>query len=137
MATPLDSLTTYIATDLGLGTVGTNVFDTSMPDKQDGSYDTAICVVATPGQAPDLAFGGNTDYPGFLVLSRSLSVDTATTSIYTVFTGLHGLHEALIHGVYFNLIAAVNSAPMDMGRDERQRYMLSWAFRSMTRGVTR
>ena len=74
MATPLGALAQYIATDLGVGTYGTDVFDTSMPDKTDGSYDTAVCVVSTPGQAPDLAIQGNTDYPGFLVLSRSGAV---------------------------------------------------------------
>ena len=137
MATPLDSLATYIATDLNIGALGSVVFEDSLPDATAGTYDTAVAVIGTGGAAPDLAIGGNTDQPGFLILSRSLSADTALANLATIFQGIHGLVEKDIHGTHFMLIAALHSNPMGMGRDERQRFMFSQAYRSMARGVTR
>lgn len=137
MATPLDSLAQYIAVDLGIGALGTTTFEDNMPDDVSGKYDTAVCVVGQPGGPPDLSTNGSNDFPGFLIFSRAIDAGTATTNIYTIFQGLHGLHEQTIHGTYFNLIAALHSIPMSLGRDERQRFVYSWAFRSMVVGVTR
>lgn len=137
MATPLDSLAQYVAVDLAVGAVGTVVWEDSMPDKEDGTYDTAVCVIGTGGSAPDLAIGGNTDNPGFLILSRSLSADTALANLTTIFNGIHGLNSQTVHGTYFLLIAAVHSNPLGMGRDDRQRFMFSHSYRAIVRGVTR
>ena len=137
MATPLDSLATYIATDLNVGALGTVVFEDYLPDKSDGSLDTAVAVIGTGGQAPTLTIGDDTDYPGFLILSRSQDADTALANLTTIFQGIHGLTETTVHGTHFKLIAAVTSNPMGLGRDERQRFMFSQHFRAIVRGVTR
>ena len=137
MATPLDSLAQYIAVDLGIGAVGTVVFEDSLPDASAGTYDTAVAVISNGGAAPDLAIDGNTDSPGFLILSRSLDADTAIGNLTTIFQGIHGLHEQTVHGTYFMLIAAMHSGPLGMGRDERSRWMFSQSYRSLVRGTTR
>lgn len=137
MATPLHSLAQYIAVDLGIGALGTVTFEDSLPDASDGTLDTAVAVIGTGGAAPDLALGGNTDAPGFLILSRSLDADTAIGHLTTIFQGIHGLAEKDVHGTHFMLIAALHSNPMGLGRDERQRWLFSWAFRSLVRGVSR
>jgi len=137
MATPLDSLAQYIATDLGVGALGSIVWEDTMPDKSDGSYDTAVAVISAGGQAPALTILDDTNYPSFLILSRSLDADTALANLTTIFQGIHGVHETMIHGTYFKLIAAITSGPMGQGRDEKQRFVFSWPFRTMTRGITR
>ena len=135
--TPLHSLAQYIAVDLAIGALGTVTFEDSLPDASAGTYDTAVAVIGTGGAAPDLAIGGNTDQPGFLILSRSLDADTALANLTTIFQGIHGLAEKDIHSTHFMLIAALHSNPMGMGRDERSRWMFSQAYRSMVRGTTR
>lgn len=137
MASAVDSIAQYLATDLALGALGTVVFEDALPDSSATTYDTALAVISTGGSAPDLAFGGNTDSPGFLILSRSSSGDTALGNLQTVFQALHGLHETLVHGTYFMLIAALTSAPMPVGQDERSRWMFAQSYRTMVRGVTR
>lgn len=137
MATPLDSLAQYIAVDLAVGALGSVVFEDYLPDKADGSYDTAVAIIGTGGQAPALTLSDDTDYPGFLILSRSLSADTALANLKTIFEGIHGFTETTIYSTHFKLIAAIHSNPMGQGRDERQRFVFSQAFRAMTRGVTR
>ena len=137
MASPLDSLATYIATDLAVGALGTVVFEDSLPDSSDGSLDTCVAVISTAGAPPALTTGDDTDYPGFLILSRSLSADTALANLQTIFHGIHGKTETTIHGTYFKLIYAISSSPMGLGRDERQRFMFSQAFRALVRGVSR
>ena len=137
MATPLDSLATYIATDLAVGALGTVVFEDQMPDAADGSLDTCVTVISTAGAPPALTTGDDTDYPGFLILSRSLSADTAIANLQTVFAGIHGLYEQTLHGTHFKLISAINSAPMSLGRDEKQRFLYSWAYRGIVAGTAR
>lgn len=137
MATPLDSLATYIGTDLGVGAVGTVVFEDSMPDASAGTYDTCVAVIGTGGSAPALTLGDDSDYPSFLILSRSLSADTALANLTTIFQGIHGLTEQTIHGSHFKLVAAIHSNPMGLGRDEKARFMFSMAFKAIVKGVTR
>ena len=137
MATPLDSLAQYIAVDLAIGALGVVTFEDAMPDSAAGTYDTCVAVIGTGGSAPALTLSDDTDYPGFLILSRSLNVDTALANLATVFQGIHGLHETMIHGTYFKLIAALTSNPMNLGSDQRSRFMFSMSFRTMTRGISR
>jgi len=137
MATPIDSLAQYVAVDLAIGAIGVTVFEDGLPDATAGTFDTCVAVIGTGGQAPALTLSDDTDYPGFLILSRSLDADTALANLETIFQGIHGLHETMVHSTYFKLIAALTSNPMGLGRDERQRWMFSQPYRSMTRGVTR
>ncbi|HKS90707.1 MAG TPA: minor capsid protein [Tepidiformaceae bacterium] len=137
MASVVDSIAQYVATDLSLGTLGSTVFEDSMPDAADGSIDTCIAVYNVPGAAPDLTQGDNTDRPSFMVVCRSLSADTALANDLAIYDALHGLTETSVHGTYFLLIAAVQSAPTPLGRDEKARLMWARNFRAIVRGVTR
>jgi len=83
-----------------------------------------------------LTWGDDTDYPTFQIVSRSLSADTAKTNLQTIFQGIHGVHETMIHSTYFKLIAAVGGL-IFLGRDVKQRYVYTQSFRTMVRGVSR
>lgn len=136
MASVVDSIAQYIATDLNLGALGTVVFEDNLPDQPD----TAICVYSLPGQPPDLAVGiGMTtvDRPGFQIASRSLSADTAIANELTIYQALHGLASQTIHGTTFVLVAAVQSGPMGLGRDEKQRFVFARSYRTITQGAAR
>ncbi len=137
MPDPVDSLAQYIATDLGLGTVGENVFEYQTPDSSDGTVDTCITVRGTPGMPAALTQGDDTDFPGFVIVSRALDAQTALDRLKTISEALHGLCETDLHGTHFKLISATGSGPMPLGRDERQRNVFSRAFSSMVRGHTR
>jgi hypothetical protein len=133
MAFPLDSLTQYIAEDLGVGTVGTDVFRNHMPDQPD----TCVTVSETGGGAPRLEQGDNTDTPSFQVRARSLDASTARATLQMIFQALHGLTEQTLHGTHFKLIWALQSTPVPVGRDEKQRNDFVLNFRAMVAGVSR
>lgn len=138
--TPADSIAQYIATDLALGVLGTTVFEEQMADASDGSVDTAICVYSMPGQPPDLSVGVGTntiDYPAFQVVCRSLDAATALANDLAIFQDLHGKAETTVHGTYFTLITAIQSAPVSLGRDPRQRFLFARNYRTIARGTAR
>lgn len=133
MATPLDSLATYIASDLGIGTLATDVFKDYMPSDPD----TCTVIYNTAGAPPGLAKGDDTDYPSFQIRARSLDADTARGHLLTVFQALHGKTETDIHGTHFKLIAYKQSSPMPLGRDEKQRFEFVQNLMAIVRGVSR
>lgn len=133
MATPLDSLATYIAIDLGVGALGSIVFEQSLPDQPD----TAVCVYDTGGGPPTLTQGDNTDSPSFQVVSRSLDTATALANLATIFKALHGLTEKTLQGTHFKLLWALQSNPVSLGRDEKQRASFSQNFRALVAGSSR
>lgn len=137
MANPVEALADYIATDLALGTVGTNIFLDYLPDASDGSLDTAIVVYSTAGAPPTLTQDDDTDSPGFLIACRSLDADTARGNEQTIYQALHGLTETDVHGVHFKLLYAIQSGPTPLGRDEKQRFIFHRAYRAYVRGATR
>jgi len=133
MTLPIDSLATYIATDLGLGTVGTNVFKQSLPDQPD----TAICIYDTGGGPPALTGADDTDTPSWQIISRSLDASTAMTNLQTIFRGLHGMTETTTHGLHVKLLWALQSNPVNLGRDAKQRFEFVQNYRAMVTGQTR
>lgn len=140
MASVVDSIATYIATDLGLGTLGTDIFEDALPDAADGSIDTCIAVFNMPGAPPDLAVGigqTNVDRPSFQTVCRSLSADTALANDLAIFQALHGLAAQTVHGTYFILVSAIQSAPTPLGRDEKQRLLWARNWRAIVSGATR
>ena len=140
MATVANSIAQYIATDLGQGTLGTDVFVDAMPDASDGSIDTCVAVYSLPGQPPELAVGAGqttTDRPGFMVACRALDPATAVANELAIYQALHGQAAVTIHGTYFILIASAQSGPTPLGRDARQRNVYTRSFRTMVRGLAR
>lgn len=135
--TPLDALATYISTDLAIGTLGQTVFKDYMPDDPDGSLDTCFVIASTGGGAPTLTSGDDTDSPSFQLRSRAFDADIARGSLTTVFEALHGLTETTVHGVRFKLVWFLQSNPVPLGRDERQRFEYTQNLRALVAGVTR
>jgi len=92
--------------------------------------DRAICLYDTPGLPAEAGF--QMDYPSIQVVVRSKPDDAraAREKMQDVFTALHGSEPAL--GVPpFVFFYAQQSAPLQMGIDERRRIRMSWNFRSM------
>lgn len=133
MSLPLDSLATYIATDLGVGVVGTNVFKEKLPDQPD----TAVCIYDTGGGPPTLTKGDDTDSPSFQVVARSLDPATALGELQTIFRALHGMTETTVEGLHVKLLWYLQSNPVPLGQDEKQRYRFAQNFRAMVAGITR
>lgn len=134
---PVEALATYLAVDLDFGPVGTAVFQDYIPDAVDGSLDTATAVISLPGQPGELALGDDTDRPSFQFVARDLDAAAARARIRAIYDALQGLAETDIHGVHFKLLNFVQSGPVPLGRDERQRFLFTINTRSMTSGVPR
>lgn len=137
MAEPVEALANYLATDLGFGAVGTKVFQDYAPDAPDGSLDSITVVYNTGGQAGELAQRDDTDRPSFQFMARDLDASAARTRIYSIYQGLQGLTQTTVHGVFFKLINFVQSGPVPLGRDDKQRFIFTINARSMVQGVAR
>lgn len=135
--TPVEALANYMAIDLGFGNLAQKVFIDYLPDAADGSLDTATAVINTGGQAGELTLGDNTDRPAFQFVARDLDASAARSRIYAIYQALQGLKETDVHGVHFKLVSFVQSAPVPLGRDERQRFLFTINARTMTAGVPR
>lgn len=135
--TPLDALAQFISVDLAIGTLGQTVFKDYMPDANDGSLDTCFVIASSGGGPPALTRGDDTDSPSFQLRSRSLDADVARSNLLTVFEALHGLTETTLLSVRFKLVYFMQSNPVPLGRDERQRFEYVQNFRALVAGVTR
>lgn len=133
MDEPIDALATYIAVDLDIGAIASVVFLENMPDQPD----TCFVLYDTGGGPPALTQGDNTDSPSWQFQSRSASAQTARQNLLTVFQALHGIAETDVHGVRFKLLWFLQSNPVSLGRDEKQRYLFSMNARAYVAGVTR
>lgn len=134
---PVEALALYLAEDLLFGALGAAVFQDYAPDASDSSFDSISVVYNTGGQPAELTLGDDTDRPSFQFLTRDPDAGAARDRLYQVFQALHGLTETDVHGVHFKLINFVQSGPVPLGRDERQRFEFVMNARSMVRGVSR
>lgn len=134
---PVEALANYLAVDLAFGALGTSVFMDYLPDSPDGSLDTATAVISLPGQPGELALRDDTDRPSFQFVARDLDATAARARIRAIYDALQGLAETDIHGVHFKLLNFVQSGPVPLGRDERQRFIFTINTRSMVAGVSR
>lgn len=129
----IDALAVYIATDLGIGTVGVDVFLENMPDQPD----SCVMLVDSGGGPPTLTQGDNTDSPSWQIMARSRDAATCRQNLLTIYQALHGISETTLHGVHFKLLYALQSSPVPLGRDEKQRFRFTQNFRGLVAGVTR
>lgn len=127
-----DALALYFH-DLGVGTVGTDIFQQHAPDEPDA----LVLISDTGGGAPTLTKGDDTDSPSWQVLARDLDPDVLLTKLSTIFVALHGLTETTLHGEHFKLVWALQSAPVPLGRDEKQRFRFVQNYRAYVTGVPR
>lgn len=132
----IDALAAYMS-DLGLGTVAGTIFLEHTPDAADGSMDTVMTIIDTGGGPPALTKGDNTDSPSFQIRARSPNAATCLANLLVVFNAYHGLTETTLHSVHFKLVWALQSNPVSLGRDEKQRFNFSQNYRAYVSGVAR
>lgn len=132
----IDALAQHIE-DLGVATLGTDLFQENLPDAPDDTYATAMAIYDTGGAPPGLTQNDDTQSPGFQLRSRSLDADTALTKLLSVYQALHGVTETTINGVHFKLIWYLQTNPVSLGRDQRQRFEFTQNFRALVRGIAR
>lgn len=107
----LNDLATYLQT-AGIGTLGTNLFESFMP----GTPDNAVGIYATGGPAPDPDLP--THSPTFQVIVRASDYPSGEAKLASVRSALHQVANQLIGSTYFYYILA-NSEGGHIGRNER------------------
>lgn len=91
---------TYLQSQ-SLGTIGTDLFETTLPD----SPDFATAVRVYDADPTDLAWNG--EYPKFQVIVRSRSHADGSKRIQEIYEKLHGVAEQLLNGKRYLLIQAI------------------------------
>lgn len=113
----LDEIGNYLQAQ-GVGTIGTDLYLSQMPDQPD----TALSIQETGGYPPDLH--ADIDYPTFQIMCRSMDYQTARSKAEDAFKVLHGLAETILGTRRYLLISAMQS-PTYIGRDASMREMIS------------
>lgn len=125
MAHLIDNIASYLQT-LTIGTIGTTIFKSYMPD----SVDDAICILDTGGPEPDKYLP--TRKPTFQVFIRASDYTAGKTKLDEVRTALHQLANATLGTTYFYYILA-QSEGGHVGRNERGLDEFSINFVCLTR----
>jgi len=110
----------HLAT-LGHGTVGTDIFYSSLPD----SPDVCVCVIQTGGQRP--APWEDLEYPGIQIVVRDSDSDVARTKAEAIFADLAGLTHTTINTRIYHYFESTGS-PNDVGLDEKNRRLITIPF---------
>jgi hypothetical protein len=121
----VDDVAQYLQT-AGLGTIGSDLFESYMPD----TVDTGICVLDTGGPAPDADLP--THSPTFQVFIRGSNYITGRAKLDLVRSTLHQLANTQIGNTYFYYILA-QSEGGHIGRNERGLDEFSINFLCLTR----
>lgn len=111
----------------GLGTVGINIFKSYLPDKDI----EAIGVFDTGGVQPDKEI---TDIksPTFQILIRANTYNSGKSTLNSVRSRLHGVHNRTLSGTYFYFIHAIAEGG-HIGRNEKGQDEFSINFICRTR----
>ena len=121
----IDDIAQYLE-DEGVGTLGTNIFKSYLPD----SVDTALVVLDTGGTMPDP--DTPTKSPTFQVFIRAATYTAGKTKLEAVRTALHRLANETVGSTYFYYILA-QSEGGHLGRNERGLDEFSVNFGCLTR----
>lgn len=112
--------------ELGIGTVGVNLFMTNMP----AMPDTCTAIFDTGGLPPTRSHSranvNTTERPAFQALFRSKSYETAMQKAMLAYNALN-VANVTINGVRYLSITPVQS-PFSIGRDDGQRDQISLNF---------
>jgi hypothetical protein len=122
----LDDITDYLDTQLPTYTVGTNLFETFMPDKPDN----CIMIKQTAGTVPN-AYLPTHEYT-FQVLIRNTDYEAGATVTAAVRAALHQ-HENFTQGNTYFYFVLLTGEGGNIGRDESGREVFSLNFRCRTR----
>lgn len=125
MANLINDIASYLQT-AGIGTLGTNLFASYMPD----SVDTAVCVLDTGGVMPDPDIP--TKSPTIQIFIRSADYATGKTKVDLVRATLHQLANTQVGSTYIYYCLA-QSEGGHIGRNERGLDEFSMNFICLTR----
>lgn len=112
--------------DSGLGTIGTNIFETYLPD----AVDTGLAVLDTGGPMPDKYLP--TKSPTFQILIRAADYTTGKEKLDGVRAALHQTKNTTLGNTYFYYILA-QSEGGHIGKNERGLDEFSINFICLTR----
>lgn len=114
----LDDVGAYLQTQ-GVGTLGTDLFLSALPDTPD-----AACVLYEYGGAPPQHTMGGTaakwEEPRIQAVARAATYSAARTKIGAIFTALHAVNNTTLSGTLYLSIEAVQS-PFFLERDQSDR----------------
>lgn len=118
MSTLID-LATYLDTQQGSLTLGTNLFVGRMPD----SPDTCVTLYEYGGTAPDNTMGGGLPVlqnPSVQIAVRASAYSSAETLITSCSSSLESVVDELLSGTRYNRVSAIQS-PFPLERDTHDR----------------
>ena len=121
----IDDIAQYLV-DNSIGTIGTNIFKSYMPD----SVDTGLSVLDTGGPQPDKELP--TKSPTFQIFIRGADYITGRAKLDAVRTALHQIKNTTIGNTFFYYILA-QSEGGHIGRNERGLDEFSINFLCLTR----
>ena len=121
----LDDIAQYLENE-GIGTIGTDIFKSYMPDV----VDTGLAVLDTGGPQPDKDLP--TKSPTFQIFIRAADYITGRAKLDAVRVALHQVGNEQIGDTYFYYILA-NSEGGHIGRNERGLDEFSINFICLTR----
>lgn len=110
----IDSLAQYLQ-DQGFGTVGTTIFKYRMPPSPDN------CTAVYPTGGPEGLRYIPLNYPTVQVRVRNANPASGYTILQNIHNTLHGLHTTLSGGVIVTDCFGVQSQPILIELDDKQR----------------
>lgn len=121
----IDDIATKLQSE-GIGTIGTNIFKSYLPE----TVDTGLVVLDTGGAQPDPYLP--TKEPTFQIFIRAEDYATGRQMMDDVRTALHQTKNTTLGNTYFYFILAISEGG-HIGRNEVGRDEFSINFRARTR----
>lgn len=106
-------LATYLASQ-SIGTVASDIFYNRMPD-----VDNCVVIFDSGGLPGNLK--QSHDYPTVQIRSRNLVASGAYNKIAAIYNVLQGLHNVNLTTIHVIDCASIQSAPINIGQDLKQR----------------
>jgi hypothetical protein len=124
----LDDLGTYLASQVGTLTLGTNLYLGRMPDEPD----TCVAVYEYGGDAPVNVMGGDSmppvEQPRIQILTRASGYSSARTLALECWTAVEAVLNESLSGTLYHRVSA-NQSPFPLERDSRDRVLFAQNFR--------
>jgi len=124
----LDDLGTYLASQVGTLTLGTNLYLGRMPDEPD----TCVALYEYGGDAPVNVMGGDSmppvEQPRIQILTRASGYSSARTLALECWTAVEAVLNESLSGTLYHRVSA-NQSPFPLERDSRDRVLFAQNFR--------
>lgn len=124
----LDDIGTYLQTEVGSLTLGTNLFLGRLPDDPD----TCVSVYEYGGDAPVNTMGSDAmppvEQPRIQLLTRAAGYSSARTLALSCWTAIESVLNESLSGTRYHRITA-NQSPFPLERDSQDRVLFAQNFR--------